>query len=180
MELFWLEISEFAVDGNKIKLYNFSIINGCQTTTLIGEYSGVNEGDDFYLPCKIVKSNKNKIDDEFYSTISKIAEASNSQKPISDRDLKSNRDELKNLKRLLLKEEPKVHLIIKRGEEIKKKSFQYIWQTIHNDFLGQLILSFNLALQERHEAGRKIYLPMTVYMIKSLKENTIWTILKIF
>jgi len=147
--------SDFIIDGDKIKLYNFSIINGCQTTTLIGEFNGLNEGVDFSLPCKIVKSNQNKIDDEFFNTISQIAEASNSQKPISDRDLKANREELKRLKKLLADEEPKVYLIIKRGEDVKRKSTLNFWQIIHNDLLGQLILSFNLQQPGTARSGKK-------------------------
>ena len=29
---------DFHIDGDKISLYKFSIINGCQTTTMIGKH----------------------------------------------------------------------------------------------------------------------------------------------
>ncbi len=80
---------EFDRDGDNIKLTDFSIVNGCQTTTIIGSYKGSNEDLDFPIPCKIVKPDRGG-EEYFNQFISEIAEASNSQKPISDRDLKSN------------------------------------------------------------------------------------------
>lgn len=131
---------DFTFDNNNVKVYNFSIINGCQTATLIGNYSGHNQNQNFYIPCKFVKPNNGSSTEEFENFISEIAESSNSQKPISERDLKSNRQEQKQLKLKLNKEEPKIYLEIKRGE--KKVRTQNPWQTIVNDFYGQLVLSF--------------------------------------
>lgn len=122
--------SEYVLDGNKVKLYDFSIVNGGQTTNRIGNYKGSNN-DKFYLPCKII-SIKND-DQKLYS---KIAEATNSQKPINPRDLKSNSPEMKMLQRWLGKEG--VYLEIKRGEKKKLKNIK----SIKNDELGQLLLSF--------------------------------------
>ncbi len=133
---------DFEQDGNKIKLYKFSIINGCQTTTLIGNYKGKNEAEDFFLPCKIVKPRDNVGDDEYNKFISEIAESSNSQKPISDRDLKANKPEQRKLQLSLKEQDPKIYLEIKRGEDAKKRGVEK-WQTLSNDFYGQLILSFN-------------------------------------
>jgi hypothetical protein len=129
-------------DGQFIKLYDFSIINGCQTTTLIGEYDQA--GDDFFIPCKIVKP-----EDEarFIPFISEIAEASNSQKPISDRDLKSNSPEQRILQRRLQENEPRVYLEVKRGEKLlstPRKRLLQPWQYLKNDLYGQTILSFYL------------------------------------
>lgn len=124
--------SEYVLDGNKVKLYDFSIVNGGQTTNRIGNYKGSNN-DKFYLPCKII-SIKND-DQKLYS---KIAEATNSQKPINPRDLKSNSPEMKMLQRWLGKEG--VYLEIKRGEK-KKRNVKNI-KSIKNDELGQLLLSF--------------------------------------
>lgn len=128
---------DFVLDGNKITLHDFSIINGCQTTTLIGEYKGGNENEAFLIPCKIVRSEK----EDF---ISEIAQASNSQKPISDRDLRSNLPEQRKLKRELADHKPPVFMEIKRGETKVSKSKGQPWQFIKNEFLGQLILSFFL------------------------------------
>lgn len=131
---------DFTFDNNNVKVYNFSIINGCQTATLIGNYSGHNQNQNFYIPCKFVKPNNGSSIEEFENFISEIAESSNSQKPISERDLKSNRQEQKQLKLKLIREEPKIYLEIKRGE--KRVRTQNPWQSIVNDFYGQLVLSF--------------------------------------
>ena len=83
---------DYIIDGNKIKLYGFSIINGAQTTTKIGESSQGSQKTDFYLSCKVIKalSEDDKIEGRF---IQKVSEASNSQKPIKPRDLKANAPE---------------------------------------------------------------------------------------
>lgn len=121
--------SEYVLDGNKVKLYDFSIVNGGQTTNRIGNYKGSNTNK-FYLPCKIISIKNN--DQKLYS---KIAEATNSQKPINPRDLKSNSPEMKMLQRWLEKEG--IYLEIKRGEKRKRNT-----RNIKNDELGQLLLSF--------------------------------------
>ena len=135
---------DFFEDGNIIRLYDFSIINGCQTTTLIGEYKGKNENLNFKLPCKIIKPKK---EEDYYSFISRIAEASNSQKPISDKDLKANKKEMRNLQKELQEYDPKIYLEIKRGEKLisvsKRRNIDK-WQYIKNDTYGQIILSFHL------------------------------------
>lgn len=150
-----ISCKDFKPDGDNIKLWDFSIVNGCQTTTLIGEYKGNNQSEDFLLPCKIIKS---KHDDEtaFSRFMSEIAEASNSQKPISDRDLKANRPEQRKLQSRLKEEEPFIYLEIKRGEKLPRKYEN--WQRIKNDDLGQLVLSFNLQQPGTARSGkRKIF-----------------------
>lgn len=126
---------EFTVSGDIITINKFSIVNGGQTTTLIGKYKGTNNKE-FFIPCKIVseKNNPRKKHDatEFFT---KIAEASNSQKQIYPRDLKSNSPEMLRLKKCLLNE--KIYLEIKRGVKNKDK----VDYSIKNDILGQLILS---------------------------------------
>lgn len=156
-----ISCKDFKPDGDNVKLYDFSIVNGCQTTTLIGEYKGKNEGDNFYLPCKIVKSKSNQ-EDEFSRFMSEIAEASNSQKPISDRDLKANRPEQRKLQKELKEENPKIYLEIKRGEQQRKVIEP--WQKIKNDELGQFILSYNLQQPGTARSGkRKIFSSDTTY-----------------
>lgn len=135
--------SEYVLDGNKVKLYDFSIVNGGQTTNRIGNYKGSNN-DKFYLPCKII-SIKND-DQKLYS---KIAEATNSQKPINPRDLKSNSPEMKMLQRWLGKEG--VYLEIKRGEKKKLKNVK----SIKNDELGQLLLSFGYQQPGTARSGKR-------------------------
>ena len=136
----------FDIDGDTIRLYDFSIVNGGQTTTLIGNYKGKNT-QEFYIPCKIVSSKKKEKADTFFT---KIAEATNSQKPIYARDLKSNAPEMVRLAHWLKDEG--IYLEIKRG---LKSSFKHTSQ-IKNDELGQLILSFALQRPGTSRSGKKV------------------------
>jgi hypothetical protein len=122
---------DFRIDGNKVRIYNFSIVNGGQTTTLIGNYRG-NNSQEFFIPCKII-STKKKNNPEFFN---KIAETTNSQKPIYPRDLRSNAPEMRRLSNWL--EMQQIYLEIKRGQKKPSGHFNY---SIKNDELGQLVLS---------------------------------------
>lgn len=125
---------DYNVTGNKVRLYDFSIVNGGQTTTLIGTYKGSNEKE-FYIPCKILKSKEDMVTSKKMDFYNKIAEATNSQKPIQPRDLRSNSREMIALKNILAKRN--VGLEIKRGEKPEKRKFR-----IKNDEFAQLIYSF--------------------------------------
>lgn len=131
---------DFVESGNKIKLYNFSIINGAQTTTKIGKSKLIDGKHDFPLVCKIVKSDlNNKKSREF---IGKISEASNSQKPIKFRDLKSNDIQQKELEAKARSNKYPLAIEIKRG--VKAKNYNKVrekWQRVSNEYVGQLILS---------------------------------------
>ena len=83
---------DFKVDGKEVKLKNFSIINGGQTTYMIHKNDKVRAGSDFYLPCKIIKV-IGDTEDEKNSFILEIAKATNSQKAIKPIDLKANAPE---------------------------------------------------------------------------------------
>lgn len=124
---------DYHIDGYMIELDDFSIVNGGQTTNKIGTYKGSNN-QEFFIPCKIIKSKKDK-SDKFFN---EIAEATNSQKPILPRDLKSNSPEMRILKSWLGKEE-RIELEIKRGDKNSVRKPKY---KIKNDELGQFILSF--------------------------------------
>ena len=136
---------EYEVDGDTVKIWDFSIVNGGQTTTLISTYKG-NNTKEFYIPCKIVAT---KGDDPVMSFFTKIAEATNSQKPIYPRDLKSNTPEMRKLSKLLGDE--KIFLEIKRG--IKAPRNTEI--SIKNDELAQLILSFAFQRPGTARNGKK-------------------------
>lgn len=139
--------SDFYLDGDTIRLENFSIVNGGQTTQLIGTYKGTNTKE-FYIPCKIVSS-KNERNTDFYT---KIAEATNSQKPIYPRDLRSNSPEMVRLSRWLGQEG--IYLEIKRGMK-PPRNCNY---TIKNDEFGQIIMSFALQQPGTSRNGkRKIF-----------------------
>ena len=143
-EDFWLNnngitisCKDFFESGTKIKLWDFSVINGCQTLTQLGKNSIPR---DFEVCCKIIKEDN---EDKMAS----FAEAANSQKPIQPRDLKSNAMEQRELKISFDRNEPKVHFLIKRGErKITKARLERrgmrLWQQIDNKAYGQLVLSF--------------------------------------
>ncbi|EGO6082664.1 MULTISPECIES: AIPR family protein [Enterococcus] len=126
---------DFDVDGNTLKLLDFSIVNGGQTTTLISNYNK-RSVEDFFIPCKIVKPKNHLDDDERMDFFNDIAEATNSQKPIQPRDLKSNSREMIQLQKLL--EEKGIFLEIKRGISAPKTYSK----KIKNDDLAQIIFSF--------------------------------------
>lgn len=149
---------DYYVDGNTVKIRGFSIVNGGQTTNRIGNYKGSNH-EEFFIPCKIICiNNKNK------NLFSKVAETTNSQKPIYPRDLKANSPEMKMLQSWLDKEN--IYLEIKRGEKKKNKKYK-----IKNDELGQLILSFVYQQPGTARSGKKKIFDNNNYYNKLYKQN---------
>lgn len=128
----------FFKDGNRIKLYGFSIINGAQTTTKIGKSKLIDEKNDFVLSCKVVKAeNSVEKDGDF---IGKISEASNSQKPIKQRDLKANAKEQK-IMQYDSEQNGKYALAIEIKRGVKPPNYRKVekWQRVTNEYIGQLI-----------------------------------------
>jgi hypothetical protein len=132
----------FTEDGDNIKLYNFSIINGAQTMSLIRD---VNFSKHFSVVCKIIESK----DIRFKTN---VALYSNSQKAITQRDFYANDPIQIKLKEQLEVEDRKITIRkndsveqknffceIKRGIPPSKKSFK-----ITNTDIGKMIWSFNL------------------------------------
>ncbi len=129
---------DFEKDGNRIRLYGFSIINGAQTTTKIGESKLVNNDYDFAVVCKIVRAERSISQDSDF--ISRISEASNSQKPIRQRDLKSNAREQKILQSQCAKNGKYcLSVEIKRG--VRPQNYKKVekWQRVTNEYIGQLL-----------------------------------------
>lgn len=125
---------DYLLDGTEVKLYNFSIINGGQTTNRIGR---LNIEEDFYLQCKIIKvSNieKEKQDNFIYE----IAEATNAQKPIKVADLKANTPEQLKLRNRLRTQH--VWYITKKGDKAPKEFNQY-YEITKIDKVGKLSLA---------------------------------------
>ena len=98
-ETFWIKnngitivCDEFIIDGREVKLKNFSIVNGGQTTYMIHKNKNVSESHDFYVPCKIIE-NCGETEDEKNLFSLEIAKATNSQKAIKPIDLKANSPE---------------------------------------------------------------------------------------
>ena len=132
--------NDYHIDGYKLKLYNFSIINGAQTTTKIGKSALVNEKKDFALTCKVVRADKAFGEENDF--ISKISEASNSQKPIKARDLKANLPEQRIMQNKAANNgKYSLSIEIKRG--VKPSNYKSVekWQRVQNDYIGQLIYS---------------------------------------
>ena len=127
---------DYRFDGNTVKMYNFSIVNGGQTTTLISKNLNDNSRD-FYVLCKIVKSTEELNNEDTMRFYNEIAETTNSQKPIQPRDLKSNSPEMILLQKILLKRG--YFLEIKRGISAPKKFKE---KKLKNDDLAQLYYSF--------------------------------------
>ncbi len=127
---------DYAISGKNIKIDNFSIINGGQTTKLVGETDFDN---DFFIQCKIVK-NKYATEDKRIEFIANVAERSNTQKPIKPKDLVANKPEQRMLKKQLV--QAGIYCQIKRGEKVNKKLYPEAWQNTTNEELGQFLLSF--------------------------------------
>lgn len=127
---------DYLIDGSNILVQNFSIINGGQTTKLVGEAEFTH---DFYIQCKIIKNKYASADDRL-EFIANVAEATNTQKPIKDKDLIANRIEQRLLKKQL--SDAGIYCQIKRGEKVNKKLYPMAWQNTTNEELGQFLLSF--------------------------------------
>lgn len=146
---------DYNIDGNKIKLYDFSIINGAQTTTKIGNSKIINADNDFAIVCKIVKAKGSLQDSRDF--ISKISEASNSQKPIRFRDLKANAIEQKRLQILASQNNYPLSIEIKRGvKPLNEKKVNNKWQKVTNEYIGQLILSCILQKPGTARSGKML------------------------
>ena len=124
-ELFWLKnngitivCSDFDVDGKEVKLFDFSIINGGQTSFMIHKSHNIDEEHDFFLPCKIIKI-EGDTEDEKISFSLAIAQATNTQKPIKPVDLKANSPEQVRFAKAM--REAGLFYLTKRGEEVPKQ-----------------------------------------------------------
>lgn len=152
---------------NKIKLTNFSIINGGQTTYNI---SHTDFNKDFYIICKIV-SIKNWTDnnkkDEAYEFANKIAIASNKQKPIKNKDLIANKPIINKIKEKIISckhfiNDEMIFCESKNGEfsslkeEVRKMYKKECVKSI--EFFIQLAYSWNYILPGTGKSGKaKIY-----------------------
>ena len=102
----------YKIEGKKLLLWNFSIVNGGQTTFQIAK---TNFNGDFFLQCKIVKAIGNYAIDQ-NTFINEIAVATNSQKQIRNYDIESNNSSHQKLKIELSKYG--IFYKTKRGEKV--------------------------------------------------------------
>ncbi len=124
---------EWNIEGNVLKLTNFSIINGGQTTNRIG---CADICKDFYLQCKVVKA-KGADSTEKEDFILGIAEATNSQKRIDDADLKANTPEQLSLKERL--SHRNVYYVLKKGDKPPKQLKPYEFANVNK--IGKVALA---------------------------------------
>lgn len=127
---------DYKIIGNELRLNHFSIVNGGQTTRMIGTVPFDN---DFFISCKVVK-NVFETSNEKNTFISKVAEASNTQKPIKAKDIIANRIEQRNLKTMM--SENHVFIEIKRGEKCDPNLYAEPWQKTKNNELAQDLFAF--------------------------------------
>lgn len=147
---------DFKVDGRVVKLRNFSIINGGQTTYMLSKSRSIDKGNDLFLPCKIIKISGDNEDERNKFSL-EIAKAANTQKPIKPVDLKSNSPEQVRFARTM--REVGIFYQTKRGEVVPK---QYKDDYLNTDLLeiGKLCLAglFQLPCTSRNKPS-SLYLP---------------------
>lgn len=106
---------KFELDSKVLRLHNFSIVNGGQTTFKIANVDLPKE--DFYLQCKVISVDDDVNKDAFTSA---VAQATNSQKPIKMKDIRANTPEQIKLKKKLLSE--RFYYIHKSGDKVNPKN----------------------------------------------------------
>ena len=121
--------TNFDIAANKVvRLFNFSIVNGGQTSYLISyKWNGLKN---FYIPCKIVKAIGNN-DDDKTNFLLNIAISTNSQKPIRKTSLYANNPEQIKFKESL--NNLGVDYLLKLGATKDKNINKEVWQ--YADFI---------------------------------------------
>ena len=140
---FWLKnngitiiCDSFELDGVEVKLTNFSIVNGGQTTYLLSK-SKITAANDLWLPCKIIKT-RGDTEAEKSAFSFEIATAANSQKAIKPADLKANAPEQIRFAKAMRAVE--IFYQTKRGEEIPPK-YQDAYLHTRLEEVGKLYLA---------------------------------------
>lgn len=128
---------DYELSSKVVKLTNFSIINGGQTTRKIYDSSYVNAENDFYLLCRIIKNPHSSKDDK-QQFIYEVSKATNSQKAIKPSDLRANNTEQKLFEGYMLRKG--VFYRTKRGMEIPA-SYKEPYQNCDLPKAGKLALS---------------------------------------
>ncbi len=160
-EYFWLKnngitiiCDDFDLDGKEVKLTNFSIVNGGQTTYKLARNKNISEEYDFYLPCKIIRIIGDNEDEKGDFSL-EIAKATNSQKAIKPSDLKANAPEQVRFSQAM--RDVGVFYQTKRGEDVPTA---YKAKDLHSDIseIGKLCLSgvFQMPCSSRNK-------PSTIY-----------------
>lgn len=165
----------FTLDGIKLKLKNFSIINGGQTTNRLGK---ADIGKDFYITCKVILAEGTTQPEKDKFALD-IAASSNSQKPIRKADLMANTPEQIRLKERLSK--CGVFYVTKKGEKPKSKDYQP-YEIAKLDQVGKLSLAAVLQMPgSARSSSTKMYNEENYYDIfgDKAKASVIKDILRI-
>ena len=125
---------KFRIDGREVHLENFSIVNGGQTTYLLSK-SELTAANDLYLMCKIIKI-AGDLNGEFSL---EIAEAANSQKPITDEDLKANSPEQRSFEQAM--RAIGVFYQTKRGQKVPPKQYREAYRKTRLEEVGKLCMA---------------------------------------
>lgn len=166
---------DFEIDGKVLRLRNFSIVNGGQTTNRIGR---LDIEQDFFLQCKVVKSKGSQQVERDKFALS-IAEATNSQKPIKKADLKSNTPEQLRLRERLSKQH--VYYMTKKGDKAPKQ-YSEPYQTATLEQVGKVSLAAVLQMPgSARNNSQRMYQDEYYYSIfgETAKEGVISDLLKI-
>lgn len=149
-ESFWLKnngitiiCDEFRIDGTIVHLRNFSIINGGQTTYQLYKNSNIDVTNDFFLPCKIIRNVYTSKEEKAAFSLA-IAQAANSQKPITQDDLKVNAPEQISFAREMRNgknEKEKVFYQTKRGEKIPPRQYPEAYRKTKLEEVGKLCMA---------------------------------------
>ncbi len=124
---------KFNIKDGKIDISKITIVNGGQTTSIIGS----TEFDkDFPVLAKVISIGNSKA--EKLERMTEIAVYANSQKPIKPRDLKANTKEQRDLHKLMFQKG--IFLAVKRGEK-PTLEIEESWQETTNEELGQILLA---------------------------------------
>jgi len=130
-------------DGSDyVDLKNFSIVNGAQTTSSLGKYlkeARLNQDEiaienlkKVYVLARIIEVTDNDLSEN-------IAIYNNSQNPITNRDMVSNRPEQRALnQKLFAGEKPNIYVEIRRGATVPPYPRTYKHQITTNEELAQL------------------------------------------
>lgn len=162
-ESFWLKnngitivCGNFEIDGCEVKLRDFSIINGGQTTYMLHKSPYISETRDLFLPCKIIKTDGNTEDEKNAFNLA-IATATNTQKPIKAVDLKANSPEQIRFSQAM--RDVGIFYQTKRGESIPK-NYKEAFRNSSLVEIGKLGLAaiFQLPCTSRSKPS-SLYLP---------------------
>ncbi|WP_342259080.1 AIPR family protein [Spiroplasma endosymbiont of Dioctria linearis] len=122
-------------DGRHLKFDELFIVNGGQTTSLIGD-SSINSS------IKEVKVFVKIIDNSNENIIEEISEASNNQKPIKPIDLIANNRNVKKFHDLINSKKSKYRLIYKRADRLNQEAKRMNKKIVKTEDLMKLYFSF--------------------------------------